>query len=120
MIEFLSDLGFQMVTLESLSVLEQAALLANAQVVISPHGGGLTNLVFCAPGTKVIEIFSPKFVYPCYWLVSNLVNLEYYYLLGKVPEGEYLHQLFYPNPRLEDIFVDLGELKQLLRHAGVM
>ncbi len=120
MIEFLSDLGFQMVTLESLSVLEQATLLATAQVVISPHGGGLTNLVFCNLETKVIEIFSPKFVYPCYWLVSNLVNLEYYYLLGKVPEGEYLHQLFYPNPRLEDIFVDLGELKQLLRQAGVM
>ncbi|HEY9700544.1 MAG TPA: glycosyltransferase 61 family protein [Trichocoleus sp.] len=119
-IDFLSELGFQIVTLESLSVLEQAALLADAKVVISPHGGGLTNLVFCSPGTKVIEIFSPKFVYPCYWLVSNLVNLEYYYLLGKIPEGEYLHQLLYSNPRLEDIFVDLGELKQLLHQADVM
>lgn len=120
MIEFLSYLGFQIVTLESLSVLEQASLLANAKVVISPHGGGLTNLVFCSPGTKVIEIFSPKFVYPCYWLISNLVNLEYYYLLGKIPEGEYLHQLFYPNPRLEDILVDLEEFKQLLCQAGVV
>jgi capsular polysaccharide biosynthesis protein len=118
--EFLSHLGFQIVTLESLSVLEQAALLASAEAVISPHGSGLTNLVFCRPGTKVIELFSPKFVYPCYWLVSNLVDLEYYYLVGKIAEGEFLHQLFYPNPRLEDISVDLGELKQLLSQARIV
>jgi capsular polysaccharide biosynthesis protein len=29
---------------------------AAAAVVIAPHGAGLANLVFCAPGTTVIEL----------------------------------------------------------------
>jgi capsular polysaccharide biosynthesis protein/tetratricopeptide (TPR) repeat protein len=117
--ELLRDFGFQCVTLESRSVPAQAALLTTAEVVISPHGGGLTNLVFCRPGTKVIEIFPPHFVYPCYWLVSNLVDLRYYYLVGSAPYGSNIHQLLYPNARLEDIFVDLDTLRNLLKLACI-
>lgn len=115
----LEPLGFQTVLLESLSVRQQANLLAQAEAVIAPHGGGLTNLLFCPPGTKVIELFPPDFVYPCYWLVANLVQLEYYYLLGRTPAGFYLNQLLYPNPRLADIWVDLAQLQALLRLAGL-
>ncbi|NET56918.1 MAG: tetratricopeptide repeat protein, partial [Symploca sp. SIO2E6] len=67
-ISFLEQFGFTSVSLESMSVRQQAALLAQAQVVVAPHGSGLTNTVFCSPGTKVIEIFSPNYVYHCYWL----------------------------------------------------
>ncbi len=115
----LEPLGFQTVLLESLSVQQQANLLAQAEAVIAPHGGGLTNLVFCQPGTKVIELFPPDFVYPCYWLIANLVQLEYYYLLGQTPVGYYLTQLLYPNPRLADIWVDLEQLKAILQIAGL-
>ena len=115
----LEPLGFETVTLESHSVQQQAQLLAQAEAVIAPHGGGLTNLVFCQPGTKVIELFPPDFVYPCYWLVANLVELEYYYLLGTTPAGFYLNQLLYPNPRLADIWVDLNQLRAILQLAGL-
>jgi tetratricopeptide (TPR) repeat protein len=118
-INLLQQFGFISVILESLSVNEQAELFASADVVISPHGGGLTNLVFCNSGTTVIEIFSPNYVYPCYWLVSNLVDLNYYYLLGTVSEGAYLHQLFYPDSRIDDIWVDLSALQSVLKLAGL-
>jgi hypothetical protein len=111
----LEKFGFRTVTLESLSVPEQALLLAQAEIVISPHGSGLTNLVFCSPGTKVIELFSPHYVYPCYWLISCLMELEYYYLVGTTPIGFYLQQLLYPNPRLEDIWIDLEQLQAVLQ-----
>ncbi|NET60866.1 MAG: glycosyltransferase family 61 protein, partial [Symploca sp. SIO2E6] len=94
--------------------------LAQAQVVVAPHGSGLTNTVFCSPGTKVIEIFSPNYVYHCYWLLSNLVGLEYYYLLGETLPGYILHQLIYPNSRIEDIFVNLDELSKIMKFAGVV
>ncbi len=119
-IDWLQPLGFQTVALETLSVREQATLLAQAKVVISAHGGGLTNLAFCRPGTTVIELFSPHFVYPCYWVLSNLLHLDYYYLTGTLPTGQFLHQALYPNPRLADIWVDLRELKQLLQHAHIV
>jgi hypothetical protein len=118
--DLLSQFGFQCVALESLSVMEQAALLAKAEVIVAPHGGGLTNTVFCQPGTKVIEIFSPQYVYVCYWLISNLVELDYYYLTGIVPEGYYLHHFLYPDARTEDIWVDLRDLSNVLNLAGVV
>lgn len=119
-ISLLNKFGFKSITLELMSVAEQAALLANAKVVIAPHGGGLTNTVFCNSGTKVIEIFSPNYVYPCYWLVANLIGLEYYYLLGEMPEGSYLHKLIYPNPRIEDIFVNINKLLSIMKFAEVI
>jgi len=119
LIDLLQPLGFQIVALETLSVQAQAQLLASASVVISAHGAGLTNLTFCQPGTKVIEIFSPNFVYPCYWLVSNLLQLDYYYTTGTIPEGCFLHSQLYPNPRAEDIFLDLTAFKQILQLANI-
>ena len=76
-ISFLDKFGFESITLESMSVAEQAVLLASAKFVIAPHGAGLTNLVFCSPGTKVIEIFAPDYLVKYYWIVSNVCNLEH-------------------------------------------
>lgn len=119
-IEFLKQYQFESVTLETLSVSDQAALFANATVVIAPHGGGLTNLVFCRSNTTVIELFSPNFVYPCYWFLSNLVELDYYYLLGEMPLGVNVQQLLYPDARVEDMSIDVGKLLKLMQTTGVI
>ena len=79
----LNKFGFTTIFLENLSVIEQAALFNRAKVVLAPHGAGLTNLVFCQPKTKIIELFSPLYVNVCYWALSNHLDLEYYYFLGK-------------------------------------
>lgn len=50
-------LGFVRYELSKLSLLEQVALFYNAEYVVAAHGAGLTNLIFCRPGTKVVEIF---------------------------------------------------------------
>jgi len=119
-IERLIQVGFQVVTFEQCSVIEQAVLMSTAKVVIAPHGGGLTNLVFCSPGTKVIELFSPNYVYPCYWFVSNLAGLEYYYLLGELPFGFHIHQQLYSDPRVEDIYIDLDKLLEVMKLADAI
>lgn len=113
-INLLSKHDFEIINLESLTVAKQAELLSQAKIVISPHGSGLSNLVFCQPKTKVIEIFAPNYVYPCYWLVSNLVNLDYYYLTGEIMGSKHFHQLLYPDSRFEDIYLNCQHLQQLL------
>jgi tetratricopeptide (TPR) repeat protein len=120
LIVFLEKFGFKSVTLESLSVYEQASLLAAAEVVISPHGAGLTNTVFCSPKTKVIEIFSPHCVWPYYWVISNQVDLEYYSLKGEGLECYYLHQLMYPSLFQSDVLVNLDSLLDIMKLAGVV
>lgn len=87
-IDFVEPFGFISVKLSSLSVLEQATLFNQSEVVIAPHGAGLTNLVFCKPGTKVIEIFLPPDVngrwsgIGDYCYLSNQLNLSYFYMLS--------------------------------------
>lgn len=74
---FLETRGFTSLAMEGLSVTEQAKLLSTAEIVVSPHGGGLTNLVFCKPGTKVIELFG-EHIFPYYYGLSNVCDLDYY------------------------------------------
>ena len=52
--------GFRVVDLNNLDVFEQIELFSNAKFVVSPTGSSLTNVVFCFPGTKVVEI-KPKY-----------------------------------------------------------
>jgi capsular polysaccharide biosynthesis protein len=118
-LKLLAAYGFEEIILESMSVLEQAALFSQAEIIISPHGSGLTNLVFCQPGTKVIELFSPNYVYHCYWWISNLVSLDYYYLLGKTLPGWHFHHLIYPKNFSEDIVINIRDLCKLLQIADI-
>lgn len=113
-IAILQQYNFEIIDLELLSVQQQAELLNSAHVVISLHGSGLSNLVFCQPKTIVIEIFSPFYVYPCYWLLSNLKQLNYYYLIGEIWGSENLHQWLYPDSRIENIYLVPSLLKNIL------
>ncbi|MGB0562738.1 MAG: glycosyltransferase family 61 protein [Spirulinaceae cyanobacterium] len=107
--------GFETATSETLTVVEQAVLFNRAKVIVAPHGAGLTNLVFCAPGTTVIEIFSPNYVNACYYALSQQLGLNYYYLIG---EGQPPPAGVDPHLAGDDILIDVAKLRQLLDLAG--
>lgn len=107
-IKQLDVFGFKKVTLESMKVAEQVKLFSNAKVIIAPHGAGLANLVFCKPGTKVIELFSPKYMPSYYWMISNHVHLDYYYLVNEVEQSSLTSS---------DFTVNIGRLLELVQYA---
>lgn len=115
-IELLSKHGFRSVSLGSMSVAEQASLFHSAEVVIAPHGATLTNLTFCRPGVRVIEMFSPNYVNCSYWVLSSWIAADYYYLLG---EGKQPPEQTDPFRFWEDIQVNPGTLRDALKLAGV-
>ena len=49
------------IKLSELSFNEQIKIFNEAKIIIGSHGAGLTNLIFCEPSTKVIEIGNPNF-----------------------------------------------------------
>lgn len=59
--EVMDAFGFVEVFAEDHAPADLAARLAEAKIVISPHGAGLANIVFCPRETKVIELFSSHF-----------------------------------------------------------
>lgn len=79
----LEPMGFQKVFLEDYSFTRQVNLLNSAEFVVSAHSTALANLVFCQPRTKVIEIFSPRYVTVCWWALADLLDLDYGYVLGE-------------------------------------
>jgi capsular polysaccharide biosynthesis protein len=126
----LAPRGFQKVTLTGLSVTDQAKLFRDARVIITPHGSGLTNMVFANPGTVVIELFQPAYVNSCYWAIADFLGIDYYALIGKgkpvppPPHGVDHRPWFFEHRKPDqvygdDIEVEIEDLLALLRLAGV-
>jgi len=111
-VNILQQYGFKTVFPEDMSVVDQISLFSSAEVIITPHGSALANLAFATPSAKVIELFAPNYINEIYWVLSNHVGLDYYYLIG---EGETVH---YGN-LYEDIIVDIGKLERTLELAGI-
>lgn len=116
--QLLTAQGFKTIFLEELAVLEQIALFSNAEIIVAPHGSGLTNLVFCAPNTKVVEMFSPNYKRTDYWTISQHLELQHYYLVGENFECPSLRNLMYQNSLTEDILVNISSLKLILNHIS--
>ncbi|MDF2718417.1 MAG: hypothetical protein K0R28_5342 [Paenibacillus sp.] len=106
----LSGYGFQKVLLESLAVAEQIRLFTSAETIVAPHGAGLANLLFCRPGTKVLELYAPNYVNTVYWYLSNHFGLDYYYLFGEGERHPIASGVGNAECRTEDITVDLQAL----------
>ena len=60
LIDKLRNKGFEVINPHHFEILEQMKIFSNAELIISPHGSNLSNIIFCKQGTKVIEI-SPSF-----------------------------------------------------------
>lgn len=71
------EMGYVLVRPEKLSWLEQASLFASANRIIAPHGGALANLIFCRPGTEIIELMSRGYANPYFEVLSQNLGLDY-------------------------------------------
>lgn len=77
--EILEPFGFEKIVIGERPLAEQSALFAQAAVVIAPHSAALTNLVFCSPDTRVLDIMPHDRVRTYYWELSVTIGLDYYY-----------------------------------------
>lgn len=78
-------LGFKRYCLSSLSALEQAILFYGADYIVAAHGSGLTNMIFCQPHTKVLEIFQHLYDASLYNLAQDM-KCDYF-CLKTVPDS---------------------------------
>jgi glycosyltransferase involved in cell wall biosynthesis len=73
----LSRYSFETFDLEEMSLRDQILLFQSAEFVVSPHGAGLANLLFCEPGTKVVELTPSGEMRPRFWLIAEKLELVY-------------------------------------------
>jgi capsular polysaccharide biosynthesis protein len=80
---WLEERGFERVDPGTCSVQEQIDMFHDAEVVVGPHGAALTNITFCRPGTKVLEMFAPRYVHLGLWTIAEAIGgIDYRYLVG--------------------------------------
>lgn len=95
--------GFEYVVFENMHPLEQVALMANAEVMISYHGAGFTNMLFASPETYVIEIgtFQTAMTrWGDFWPLAHAAECKYVSFFADykdAPEGKE------PNPFKDDL-----------------
>lgn len=77
--ELMADAGFEL--FEPLHTSQDPrTAFSQADVVVGPHSSALADLVFCAPGTTVLELVPTDHVYPYWYCASITAELDYSYL----------------------------------------
>jgi capsular polysaccharide biosynthesis protein len=85
----LAQRGFEVLTMGDLRVAEQARTFAEAEVIVAPHGAGLSNLGFCRPGARVLELTPDHYLNPCFARISALAGLQHLVYVGTAsPSGD--------------------------------
>jgi hypothetical protein len=118
----LARYGFVPVRLEALSLAEQIGLFGNARVIVGPHGGGLTNILFARRGCALIELQMDSYVLWMFRLFAAFSGVDYDCVIGKQLVGNYAmsrpvrwidHQTW-----VVSITHMLGAVEQALARAG--
>ena len=81
-IDYLAGIGFEIVCPSQMSFSEQIRLFRNVEIVIAPHGGGSTNMVFAPKGATLIEFFGDNYINGCYWALTSICGQSYASLIG--------------------------------------
>ena len=75
----LSRYGVERIYLEDFNIVDQVALFHQAEFICGPHGAGFSNLVFCRPGTRVVEILATQCPLSYFRLMAETRGLRYCY-----------------------------------------
>lgn len=76
--------GFEVVYAEQLNLSQEIQLMGETKILVSLHGAGLTNMLFLAPNTKVLELRNlDDSASQCYFNLAAALGLSYYYTLNK-------------------------------------
>jgi capsular polysaccharide biosynthesis protein len=79
----LIKMGFSIHKTGAMSFFEQIYLFNNAKVIVGAHGAAFTNLVFCKPKTKIIEIIPKSHPNTVNKKISKVKNLNYFRFITK-------------------------------------
>lgn len=111
----LAEFEFTSFALSEFSLKQAIQLFRQAKMIVAPHGAGLTNLLFCPAGTKVLELFSDKFVNHYFYELAHGLKLDYDFLVGN-PLNDHVITTRYEGIE-EDMEMDLDLLRKKVSEA---
>lgn len=106
----LADYGFETVILDKMSIKEQATLFNESKIIIWPHGAGFTNMLFCQPGTKIIELFHPFTIFGHYYTMAWTLGFTHHAIVGTRKKDSVTMAMD------NDMIVDIEEVRKILNY----
>lgn len=102
--------GFRLIDPGALTFREQVALFAEAEIVVGPHGAGLTNAAFMAPGGAMVELTHTGRVVWTFHEVACASGHAYACVVGDMTAGQ-------DQPLFADFAVDVEAVDKAVRAA---
>lgn len=81
-LSIIREFDFEEYVVSDASVTEQIEVFSGVKYLISPHGAGLSNMVFMSPEASVLELLSPQRIWPTYRLLAARLKMDYHALVG--------------------------------------
>ncbi len=110
----LKKLGFVMIWLAQLPLQQQIELVRGAEVVVAPHGMGLTHIAFHDGKPLIVELHHPEIGTDAYAFMANALGFRYRPVIGKSLEDKRHHFEI----SLIDLLATLAE--EILINEGVI
>jgi len=112
-VALLEKYGFKKVIIDKFSYDEQIAISSQIQFLVSPHGAGITNLLFMPQGSSILEMATKPYPFKPvtdYYKLSSMLDIKYFYQeceMGANSKVRDFHQA--------SLNVDLEKLEKNLR-----
>lgn len=100
----LERIGFKTYYLETMSFVEQIQLFRSAEIIVGLHGAGLAHMIFCEPGTYIIE------------LNGNFENKNHYAHIAHCCDLQYFRFIRCQYDETENVKIDLQILEAAVHH----
>ena len=109
---------FVPVRLEDLTVAEQICLFHNADIVVAPHGAGLTNIGFSRSGTFLIELMMDSYCNWCYRRLAAINGIHYRCVLGSCLDLDLITNIHHVTWKIEkdDVLKEINHAQNNLRN----
>lgn len=108
----LASCGFETIVSSDRSVRHQ---YSEAEIIVGAHGAALADVVFCSPGSVLIELTPPSHVYPYFYTAADSAGMVYFSILGSYDGRECDNPMtadFSIDPELLRSTIDAAELER--------
>ncbi len=80
--------GFQVVTFETMSMQDQVRAMRDAEIIVAPHGAGLTNLVFAERARLLVELIPEGYHVRGFENLARRNGMDYCGVFGRASQNQ--------------------------------
>lgn len=88
-IKYLTNFDFEVIDPGTFDFADQISYFRNADIIVSPHGAALSNIIWCKQNVKIIELNGDQDVRWHFAKVAFALNLDHTLILGKTIDNVY-------------------------------